>query len=62
VIGEIKNVFHITASHSYETCYTHDSKKLGMQKNAFSEVETKGVKIHFHLVNRPAYAYDLSVD
>ena len=44
--------FHITGSHSYDTCHVHDSEKVSVQKAAFGSAEKHGVIIHYNVVNR----------
>ena len=54
--------FHITGSHSYDTCYTHDSEKQDVQKAAFGDAEKHGVKIHFNCVNRLSHTTFMLVE
>ena len=44
--------FHITGSHSYESCHVHDHEKVGVKKAAFDGAKKHGVKIHYNVVNR----------
>jgi hypothetical protein len=45
-------LFHISGTHSYDTCNAHNPDKLAVQTAAFATAEEYGVKIHFHVVNR----------
>ena len=44
--------FHITGSHSYESCHVHNIEKVGVQKAAFDGAEKRDDKIHYNVVNR----------
>ena len=45
-------LFHISATHSYDTCTAHNPDKRAVQTAAFATAAEHGVKIHFQVVNR----------
>ena len=45
-------LFHISATHSYDTCTAHNPDKRAVQTAAFAAAAEHGVKIHFQVVNR----------
>ena len=48
-------LFHIQATHSYETCLANDSEKKKILRDALRSEEKKGVKIHNLVSSRPAH-------
>ena len=48
-------LFHIQATHSYETCLANDSEKKKILRDALKSAEQKGVKIHNLVSSRPAH-------
>ena len=48
-------LFHIQATHSYETCLANDPEKKKILRDALKSAEQKGVKIHNLVSSRPAH-------
>ena len=48
-------MFHIQATHSYQTCLANDPEKKKLMKGAFLNAEEKGIKIHSLVTNRPSH-------
>ena len=48
-------LFHIQATHSYETYMANDQEKKKILRDALKSAEQKGVKIHNLVSSRPAH-------
>ena len=48
-------MFHIRATHSYQTCLANDPEKKKIMRGAFLNAEEKGIKIHSLVANRPSH-------
>ena len=48
-------LFHIQATHSYETCLANDPEKKKILRDALKSAEQKGVKIHNLVSSRLAH-------
>ena len=55
-------LFHIQATHSYETCLANDPEKKKILRNALKSAEQKGVKIHNLVSSRPAHTLWMIVE
>ena len=48
-------LFHIQATHSYQTCGANDPEKKKIMRGAFLNAEKQGIKIHSLVTNRPSH-------
>ena len=48
-------MFHIQATHSYQTCGANDPDKKKLMRSTFLNAEEKGIKIHSLVTNRPSH-------
>ena len=48
-------LFHIQATHSYQTCEANDPEKKKIMRGAFLNAEKQGIKIHSLVTNRPSH-------
>ena len=48
-------LFHIQATHSYETCLANDTEKKKILRDTSKSAEQKGVKIHNLVSSKPAH-------
>ena len=51
-------LFHIQATHSYETCLANDPEKKKNLRDALKSAEQKGVKIHNLVSKAGSYTLD----
>ena len=55
-------LFHIQATHSFETCLANDPEKKKILRDALNSAEQKGVKIHNLVSRMPAHALWMIVE
>ena len=55
-------LFHIQATHSYETCLANNPEKKKILRDAFQNSEQKGVKIHNLVSSIPAHTLWMIVE
>ena len=55
-------LFHIQATHSYETCLANDPEKKKILRDALKSAEQKRVKIHNLVSSRPAHTLWMIVE
>ena len=55
-------LFHIQATHTYETCLANDPEKKKILRDALKSAEQKGVKIHNLVSSRPAHTLWMIVE
>ena len=48
-------MFHIQATHSYQTCLANDPEKKKIMRGAFLNAKEKGIKIHSLVASRPSH-------
>ena len=52
-------MFHIQATHSYQTCGANDPDKKKLMRSTFLNAEEKGIKIHSLVTDRPSHTIDM---